>query len=162
MAPQLTSGCGYDGNEKGTDKERIRRVCSDRGCNYTHFYEKKNPLYLHFPRVLSHNPRAIRSPKTAEPRPSPLLPLSHLRGLKEAHNFWGREGPGVGNVTAISSYQIVLSGVDLQKAVLIITLCVCTQKDTEIMYYLWGGLRDRNDKERLNHFNFFLSWAYYI
>lgn len=167
MAPQLTSGCGYNGSEKGTDEVRIRRVVQWQGSQLYKFLWKNIPLYLHFPspRVLSHNTRAIRSPKTAGPRPSPLLSLSHLSGLKEAHNFWGREGPGVGNITAISSYQIqFLSGVDLQKAVLINTLCVCTQKGTEITYCLWGGLKDRNDKEHLNHFNFFfiMSMLYLV
>jgi len=72
---------------RGQTRRELGEWCSDRGCNYTNFYEKKIPLYLHFSRELSHNPRAIRSPKTAGPRPSPLLPLSHLHGLKEAHNF---------------------------------------------------------------------------
>lgn len=52
-------------------------------------FMKKNSVDLHFPspRVLSYNTRAIRSPKTAQPRLSPLLSLSYLSDLKEANNF---------------------------------------------------------------------------
>lgn len=60
-----------------------------RGVVALQIFMKKNSVGLHFPspRVLSYNTRAIRSPKTAQPRLSPLLSLSYLSDLKEANNF---------------------------------------------------------------------------